>query len=158
VTNNFSRSPLHHKRVERLRERRFVKVGGEHAPAELALEQNQPELPVRRLLVDGHELLERLHGHALRDVHRKVELLEQVQGPRRDALVDPPEPQRHVRRHHRPHGNRLAVKPLAVPDARLDRVSERVPQVERRANASFPLVQRHHLRFVHAGSLDRANH
>ena len=161
ITNRLNHkraSSLPRVRVQRLGEHPRVEVGGEHAPAEVALEQNQPELPVRGFLVHGHELLERLHGHALRDVRRQIELLQQVQGAPRDALVDPPEPLGHVRRHHHPHGNSLTVKPLAVPDARLDRVSERVPQVERRADASFLLVQRHHLGFVHAGSLDGFYH
>ena len=64
--------------------------------------------------------------------------------------VDPAEQAREFRRHHRASGNGFAVQPIAVTHAGLDRMAERVAEVQQRTLALFGLVGRDDLGLVRA--------
>ena len=61
---------------------------------------------------------------------------------------------RHRRRHHETRAHRLAVQPRRIGGGGLDRVPERVPEVQQRAFPVFALVAADDLRLDLAGAAD----
>ncbi len=130
----------------------FIQSVRNHRHANL-LQKDQTQTAVADLLVVAHQL-EVAHRAQRGSMSRQTGL--PIQGL--DALHrlrrKPAEPSRQFRSNKRAGGYRFAVQPLTVAEARLDRVSKGVPEVEQGALPGFALVRGNDLSLVGAGTMD----
>ncbi len=132
---------------------RIGDVGPDHRATE-RLEQHEADRARHHLLVAPHqrhpaiEPQRRRVGRQSRASHERAQARDIVLGQRAQAP-------RHLGREHHAGPHRFAVQPDAIPQRVLDRVAERMAQVQERALAMFTFVRADDLRLDPAALEDR---
>src|SRR6266498_5899891 len=116
-------------------------VGTEQSRAQ-ALQQNEMDAPAPCLFIDAHQLLHARRSDPLCGCRKSCALEQRTDAGgvrfRKVAKL-----LRQIRRHDHSGGDRLAVQPGAVAQARLDGVAEGVTEIEKRAYTVLALVPAH---------------
>ena len=98
------------------------------------VDHHEADLAGLGLLVDAHQLQVALGAEA-GPTHRQARALRSAPSGAARRRRRPAQPLRQLRRHHHAAAHGLAVQPLAVAQARLDRVAEGVAEIEDGAQA-----------------------
>ncbi len=129
---------------EHAAQQRLRHVGAHPRGAE-TIEQNEAHLACHHLLVPPHQR-EIAVGREPRRIDRQARAPQEGAQALDIVFRNRAEPGRYLSRHHHAGGDGLAVQPLAVADAGLDRMPEGVAKIEERPVARFALVGSHDAR------------
>ena len=107
--------------------------------APIDAQQHEPDAPALHFLVDAHVLEHGVGAHVAR-LGGQARALQQPAQPLHVVRGHEPGLARHRRRHQQARAHRLAMQPLRVAGGGLQRVPERVAEVQQRAVALLALV------------------